>query len=130
MSYEFYRILHLVFICTLLFSLGGLWAFYSSNNSKDRFVKRTLLTLHGLSLFIIFVAGFGLIAKLKIPTPWPQWIYIKLFMWLVLSLFPFFLRKKWLRFLSKKTNSIVSLILLLLVIIVLVVSATKKVTLF
>lgn len=94
MSYTFYKILHLISLFTALFSIGGLWLFYSGKLQEGSSTfKKFLLNLHGISFFVAFVAGFGLIAKLQIPTPWPLWIYIKLLVWLFLGASPFLLKK-------------------------------------
>ena len=91
MSYTFYKIFHLSFIFVLLLTLGALWAFYSLD-AKSK-IRKYLLLFHGISILFIFIAGFGLIAKLKIPSPWPVWIYIKIGLWLLLASAPFLLKK-------------------------------------
>ena len=93
MSYIFYKIFHLSFIFVLLLTLGSLWAFYSLDVNRKNKIRKYLLLFHGISILFIFIAGFGLIAKLKIPSPWPAWIYIKIGLWLLLASTPFFLRK-------------------------------------
>ena len=93
MSYTFYKILHLTSLFVACLSLGGLWLFYRGEWSGGKKAGRFLLNLHGISLFVAFVAGFGLIAKLQIASPWPLWIYMKLLLWLVLGAAPFFLRR-------------------------------------
>ena len=92
MSYNFYSILHLASLFVLSLTLGGLWGLYAKP-SPDKKLKSLLLGLHGLLLFLIFLAGFGLIAKIKVPFPWPLWIYGKLTIWLLLGASPFFIRK-------------------------------------
>ena len=94
MSYTFYKILHLSALFLGALALGGLWLFYTNkdHNNKD-FYRKFLLNLHGISFFLVFVAGFGLIAKLQIPSPWPYWLYVKLLLWLLLGASPFFLKK-------------------------------------
>jgi len=92
MSYNFYSLLHLVSLFALALTLGCLWGLYIKP-SPDKKLKHLLLGLHGLLLFLIFLAGFGLIAKIKVPFPWPLWIYGKLALWILLSVSPFFIRK-------------------------------------
>lgn len=92
MSYNFYKLLHLSLLFALCLLLGALWGLYTKP-SPDKTLKSFLLAGHGLVLFLIFVAGFGLIAKTKIPFPWPLWIYGKMIVWLLLGAFPFFIRK-------------------------------------
>ena len=93
MSYDFYRIIHVTFLSLLLLSLGGLWALHSLKEANDKQLRRYLLLFHGISALFIFIAGFGLIARLQIKTPWPLWIYIKMILWLIIVSFPFILRK-------------------------------------
>lgn len=48
-------------------------------------VRRVLTIGHGVALLVVFVAGFGLMARLGIMSGWPTWIYIKIALWLVLG---------------------------------------------
>lgn len=72
----------------LLFaSLGGM-AVLGLRGGEEREVTplRKLLSItHGVSLLVVFVAGFGLMARLGIMSGWPTWIYIKIALWLVLG---------------------------------------------
>ena len=95
MSYDFYKSLHFLSLFLMIFSLGGLWMFYSLK-SKESSLRKGLLSLLGLSLVLIFFAGFGLIAKLALPS-WPLWLYGKILVWLLLGFSPLFLK----RFLKK-----------------------------
>lgn len=131
MSYDFYKILHLSLICLLILSLGGLALFYSYQSPGqiiDKGFKKLLLGLHGISLFVIFVAGFGLIAKLKIPFPWPSWIYIKMGVWLVLALSPVLLRKNFFikKSLSPKTKLSIYFMFLFILLFINVLAANLK----
>ena len=91
MSYIFYKSLHLGSLFLLFFSLGGLWLFYS--REEGNVFKRQLLILHGISWFLVIVAGFGLIARAGIAFPWPLWIYVKLFIGVLLGFVPLLFRK-------------------------------------
>lgn len=102
MSYDFYKILHLSLLLLVSLSLGGLALFYSlfssSVDSSSYYslglgLKKILLTIHGLCMLVIFISGFGLIAKLDIATPWSSWIYVKMMLWLTIALSPWLLRK-------------------------------------
>ena len=98
MSHQFYSTLHLGSLFALSLVLGGLWGLYL-HPAPDKHVRRFLLACHGLIMFLIFVAGFGLMAKLKIPFPWPHWIYGKLLIWLSLGVAPVLIKK-----ISQKKN--------------------------
>jgi hypothetical protein len=87
MPTEFYKLLHLLGIMLLFASLGGV-AVLGLRGGEEREVAplRKLLTItHGVALLVVFVAGFGLMARLGIMTGWPTWIYIKIALWLVLG---------------------------------------------
>ena len=113
MSYNFYSILHLGSLLALCLALGALWGIYT-RPTPDPNLKKLLLGFHGLIMFFIFLAGFGLIAKLKIPSPWPFWIYGKLLIWLLIGAFPFFIKKASSSFHKTKFYPLILLILLIL----------------
>ncbi|MDE0092692.1 MAG: hypothetical protein OXN83_05365 [Oligoflexia bacterium] len=92
MSYNFYSILHLTSLIALSFTLGALWGLYTHKHYNKK-IRTLLLALHGVIMFLIFLAGFGLIAKIKLSWPWPFWIYTKLIIWLCLGAMPFFIKK-------------------------------------
>lgn len=87
MSPEFYKILHLISMIVLYFSLGAIAYHYEGGGAK----KKSLNIVHGVSLVIMLVAGFGLLAKLRIS--WDLWASLKLFFWLLLGVSPFVFRK-------------------------------------
>lgn len=85
MSYEAYKFLHLLGVLILFAALGGLAALRSSS---DRPLGTGLYNfLHGVSLLIILVAGFGLLTRLDIAAPgtWPPWVWVKLAVWVLLG---------------------------------------------
>lgn len=87
MPYEFYKVVHLLGIMILFATLGGL-AILALRGGDDREAApiRKLLTIgHGVALLVVFVAGFGLMARIGIMKGWPTWIYAKLALWLVLG---------------------------------------------
>lgn len=113
MSYIFYKSLHLGGLLLLFFSLGGLWFFYAMEKTVP-VLKKQLLTLHGVSWLVVFITGFGLIARLKMDFPWPNWIYVKLLIWLFLGMSPLLLRKTLKEPQRNKKIQIAFLILILL----------------
>ena len=92
MSYTFYKSLHLGGLLLLFFSLGGLWLLYAVGKTVPT-LKKQLLVLHGVSWLVVFIAGFGLIARMAIEVPWPFWIYVKLLVGIFLGLSPLLLRR-------------------------------------
>ena len=79
MSYETYKILHLIFI--VLFVASTISLLYAPDN------KKVCRIFNGIFTFLIFVAGMGLIARIGIShsEPWPFWIKVKIALWLVAS---------------------------------------------
>ncbi len=89
MSYEFYKLLHIVGVLLLVCSLGALaMQALFGRDRKDVDVTATrkrLLMWHGIAMLVVVVAGFGLMAKLKLMSTWPTWILIKLGVWFLLG---------------------------------------------
>ena len=107
MSYEFYKILHLVSLVSLFLSLGMLLV-------GPKPFRKIIMSLHGTSLLLLFVSGFGLIAKLSIPLKFlsPSWFWQKTLVWIVLvGLTPLFLNKKDKPMTVKKITLTLSLLL-------------------
>ena len=67
MSYEVYKIIHLLGLSMVLMSLGGIILHSINGGSKgsNTFRKGAMIT-HGVGLFLLLVAGFGMLAKLGI----------------------------------------------------------------
>lgn len=87
MSYETYKILHLIGLVVLFISLGAL-AYVPPERRKP------LMALHGLASIIMLVTGFGLLARLGMARDMGTWVYIKILIWLVLGATPIILKKK------------------------------------
>lgn len=87
MTYEFYKVLHLVGLVTLFATLGALAVVPLEK-------RKPFLSLHGLSTIVMLVAGFGLLAKLGLARDIGPWVYAKLVIWLLLGASPVLLRKK------------------------------------
>ena len=107
MSYEFYKVLHLISLVSLFLSLGMLI-------TGPKSFKKLTLSLHGLALLFLFISGFGLIAKLHIPLKFlsPFWFWQKMLVWLVLAgLTPFFVNKKEDKITFKKTVVLICVLL-------------------
>lgn len=89
MPYEFYKVLHLLGIMAFFACLGGAVVLgLRGGDARDVAPLRKLLMIgHGVALLVIFVAGFGLMAKRGIMGAggWPLWIFIKLGLWALLG---------------------------------------------
>ena len=82
MSYEFYKILHVFSVVVLFSSLGVLAAFGSS---REAGLRRFASIAHGVALAVIFVAGFGLLARLGMFGSIPGWAWAKMVVWFLLG---------------------------------------------
>lgn len=85
MSYEFYKLFHILGIALLFASLGG--ALIRREISDERAslrIRKTIGISHGLALLFLLVSGFGMIARIGASMAAP-WIYIKLLIWFLLA---------------------------------------------
>lgn len=87
MSYEIYKVLHLVGLVTLFAALGALTVV-----PLDR--RKPFMMLHGIASVIMLVAGFGLLARLGLMGSLGHWVYGKIAIWLLLGATPVVLKKK------------------------------------
>lgn len=94
MSYETYKVLHVFAVLLLFTSLGTLAA--TGENSSDG-LRRLAKIAHGVALAVIFVAGFGLLARLGMFGEIPLWAWAKIGLWLALglSVLPLRSRPQW-----------------------------------
>ncbi len=83
MSPAFYHVAHLVGLILLFLGFGGMAGGYSKGAMK----------FHGTGLLILLVAGFGLIAKLKLSYTAP-FVIAKLVIFLVLGALPVLLKRR------------------------------------
>ena len=91
MSYELYRTLHIIGIVLLFSSLGALAAI---GGRTDNRLRGFAAIMHGVAAAVILIAGFGLLARLKMFGGFPPWIWIKLGIWLTLATAVLPLRRK------------------------------------
>ena len=73
-----YKILHLIGVMGLFFSLGALIM------AKESAMK-SFIIMHGVSLLIVFISGFGMQAKGAMG--FPLWMILKMVIWLLLGAF-------------------------------------------
>ena len=82
MSYEFYNIVHVVGVIVLFSALGVLAATSGSGSAAAR---RAASIAHGVAVAVIFIAGFGLLARLGHFGAIPLWAYLKIAAWSLLA---------------------------------------------
>ena len=83
MSYDFYKIIHLLGISLVVMAVGGMLLHTINGGTKvsNTFRKGAMIT-HGIGLLLVLVGGFGLLARLGIHAI-PLWAAGKLVIWLV-----------------------------------------------
>lgn len=86
-SYEAYKVLHLLAVMLLFLSFGGLALHVAAGGTRESNPNRKLVAaLHGTAAFLVLLGGFGLLARLGIMGGgFPGWVWIKLAIWLVLA---------------------------------------------
>lgn len=84
MSVQFYNVLHVVAIFGLFLALGGATVHMMNGGQKNYPARRWVMITHGVALFFILFAGMGLAGKLGY-TPFPNWLKVKIAVWLVLG---------------------------------------------
>jgi hypothetical protein len=94
MSYEFYKITHLLGIFLLTSGLMGVYFTVCTGAPLQGKVKTTSFALHGLGLLIMLVSGFGLLAKMGLARDMPTWVYYKLGLWAFFALAISVLKRK------------------------------------
>ena len=87
MSVEFYRMLHIFGLFLLFTSLGAAAIHAMNGGTKESNQARKWVSItHGVALFLVLLAGFGLLAKSPqyemSPSGWPGFIYFKIGLWL------------------------------------------------
>jgi hypothetical protein len=95
LSYEIYKLLHVAAIFLMLSAAAGAWALKAASNSQNNpKIRKLLMMIHGIAMFLILLGGFGTMARLGVATPWPTWIWIKLAIWIALGGLPVILSKR------------------------------------
>ena len=83
MPYEFYKILHMTGIVLLFSGLICLLTLKVTGVTVDGSAKKFAFITHGVGLFLLLLSGFGLLARLGLAQQMPNWVYIKILIWLV-----------------------------------------------
>jgi hypothetical protein len=104
MTYEFYKVLHVLGILGLLSGVGAaaILGLVGEPNGAHSSLRKTLMMTHGVALMVIVVAGFGMMARKGIgigaaagaDTGWPGWLYGKIGIWLAFGALAGFIRRR------------------------------------
>jgi hypothetical protein len=84
-SYELYKVIHLVGVLVLFSVLGGAMVHaINGGTPASNAARRSITLLHGTGLLVILIAGFGLVARLDLLRGGvPGWVIGKLVIWLL-----------------------------------------------
>ncbi|OIQ17126.1 MAG: hypothetical protein BM556_12995 [Bacteriovorax sp. MedPE-SWde] len=79
MSYEFYKVIHVFMIVLFVGSIAI--QFFLENSPKSAKI------ISGVSSFLIFVGGMGLLARIGVShgTGWPLWVKVKVGLWVLVA---------------------------------------------
>jgi hypothetical protein len=91
MSYSTYKIIHLIAIMVVFLSLGGT-IIYKVTAATNPHLRKLCAISHGIGMLLALIAGFGLLAKLKLGIP--GWVILKVFIWIFLGLIPIFATRR------------------------------------
>lgn len=78
MDHTIYKVIHLAAIISLFGALGA--SIYAPSNKNGKLAG----ILHGVSLVLILVSGFGLIARIW-GNEWHWWMFAKMAIWFLLG---------------------------------------------
>ena len=86
MSYEFYKVLHITAVLFAISSLGAAALLGDRGAPRGSSERKAITLVHGISLSVALIAGFGLLARLGLMAGgMPAWVIGKLVIWLVLG---------------------------------------------
>ncbi|MGZ3774712.1 MAG: hypothetical protein ACXVCY_10300 [Pseudobdellovibrionaceae bacterium] len=85
MSYEFYKIIHILGLILLFFGFGGLLLTAYAKIELPKKARVMGFVTHGIGLLFIIVSGFGMAARLGLMTNLPTWIKAKVGIWALLG---------------------------------------------
>ena len=87
MSYQAYKVIHLVGIFLTLGALAGLALAAANGATKQTNPARRLIAVfHGVGLFVVLLGGFGLLARLGMTHgTFPGWVWAKLGLWVLIG---------------------------------------------
>jgi hypothetical protein len=94
-SYEFYKVLHILGIILVFMSLGGATLHATGGGTRDNNPARgRVAALHGVGLLLLIVAGFGMLARIQGSMALPPWVHPKLLVWVLLGAAPVLISRK------------------------------------
>ncbi len=83
LSYQIYKILHLVSLFGVFMCLGSLIVQRMNGGDKEFPARRWVMLSFVVFMFLALIGGFGLLARLGIGMP--GWVFAKFTLWLVVG---------------------------------------------
>ncbi|MCP4205022.1 MAG: hypothetical protein GY769_24200 [bacterium] len=84
MPYTVYKLIHLSAILFLFTTAGGVALYVANGGTRENNVaNRWVSAIHGLTLVLILISGFGLVAR--IGTGFELWVWAKFALWFILG---------------------------------------------
>ena len=88
LSYELYKVIHILGIALIVTALGGV-ALHALNGGlkRDNRARALVAALHGTGMLLVIVAGFGRFARRELPQSamLSGWLITKLVVWILLG---------------------------------------------
>ena len=85
MSYNFYLFLHISGLILMVSALFGAIVYGHATEVLSIKWRKAFGMMHGIGLMIMFIAGFGLLARLQLPFPFPGWVWVKIVLWFIIA---------------------------------------------
>ena len=84
-SYQFYKFFHIAGITLMVGGLFTVLTLFFQNPNPEGKIRSLGFMLHGIGLMLILISGFGMAARLGIATGLPEWVYVKIGIWICLG---------------------------------------------
>jgi hypothetical protein len=85
MTYEFYKIVHMLGLITLFFGFGGLLVTAYAGVALNTKARMMGFATHGLGLILLLLGGFGMLGKMGLMKQLPGWALAKLGIWVLMG---------------------------------------------
>ena len=83
LSYQVYKILHLVSLFGVFMCLGALIVHRMNGGDKDFPARKWVMMSFGIFMFLVLTGGFGLLARIGVGMQ--PWVYAKMVLWLLVG---------------------------------------------
>lgn len=85
MTYEFYKVIHMLGLMSLFFGFGGVLIVAYAGVPLQGKAKSMAYMTHGIGLLLLILGGFGMAAKLGLMAHLPGWVHLKIGIWVILG---------------------------------------------